>query len=141
MSAEQNKRVIKRLFDEVYNAKKLDVLNEVIAADYVDHNPAPGQQAGPEGLRRFIQMVAMAFPDNHLVIDDMLAEGDKVAVRWTSYNTHTGGEFYGIPPSGRPVVLTGTTIYRLENGQVAELWHNEDAMGMFIQLGVPSPLG
>lgn len=141
MSAEPNKRVIKRLFEEVYNAKKLDVLNEVIAADYVDHNPAPGQQAGPEGLRQFIQMVGMAFPDNHLVIDDMLAEGDRVAVRWTSYNTHTGSEFYGIPPSGRPVILTGTTIYRLENGQVAELWHNEDAMGMFIQLGIPSPLG
>lgn len=70
-----------------------------------------------------------------------MAEGDKVTVRWTSYNTHSGAEFYGIPPSGKRVVLTGTTIYRLIDGKVAELWHNEDLLGMLIQLGVPSPLG
>lgn len=141
MSIEQNKATIQRLFEEVYNAKQVAVLDELLTADYVDHNLAQGLQQGPTGLGQFVQFSGAVFPDNHLTIEDMLAEGDKVTVRWTSYNTHSGAEFYGIPPSGKRVVLTGTTIYRLIDGKVAELWHNEDLLGMLIQLGVPSPLG
>jgi predicted ester cyclase len=141
MSLTQNKAVIRRLFEEVYNAKNIELVDELTTPDYVDHNPTPGLDTGPAGLKQFIQVVAASFPDNRLTIDDMLAEGDRVAVRWTSHNIHTGTAFFGIPPSGNTAVFTGTTIYRLLNGRIAELWYNADALALFHQLGVPLPLG
>jgi len=141
MTVEQNKATIRRLFDEVYNAKNVALIGDLTTPDFVDHNLVAGLEAGPAGLKQFVQMVALAFPDNRLTIDDLLAENDRVAVRWTSYNTHTGGDFLGIPPTGKPAVFGGTTIYRLVNGRIAELWYNADVMGLLHQLGVPSPLG
>jgi predicted ester cyclase len=141
MSVEQNKAVIRRLFEDIYNAKNVALIDELTTAYYVDHNPTPGLDTGPTGLKQFVQVVAASFPDNRLTIEDMLAEGDRVAVRWTSYNTHTGEPFFGIPPSGNTAVFTGTIIYRLVNGRIAELWYNADALSLFHQLGVPLPLG
>ena len=141
MSLEQNKAIVRRLFDEVYNAKNIALIDDLIAPDFVDHNPVAGLEPGRAGFKQFIGLVATVFPDNRLTIDDLLAEGDRVAVRWTSYNTHTGGEFFGIPPSGRTAVFTGTTIYRVVNGKIVELWYNADTMGLLTQLGAPSPLG
>jgi predicted ester cyclase len=141
VTVEQNKAVVRRLFDEVYNAKKVDVIDELMSADFVDHDQAEGMDNGREGLKQFIGLVAVVFPDNRLTMDDVVAEGDKVVARWTSYNTHTGGEFFGIPPSGNKAVFTGTTIYRVVNGKIAELWYDADVMGLFAQLGAPSPVG
>jgi steroid delta-isomerase-like uncharacterized protein len=141
MTIEQNKAVIRRLFGEVYNAKNVALIDDLTTPDFVDHNPVAGLEAGRTGLKQFIGMVATVFPDNHLTVDDLVAEGDRVAVRWTSYNTHTGGDFFGIPPAGRTAVFSGTTIYRLVDGKIAELWYNADTMGLLTQLGAPSPLG
>jgi steroid delta-isomerase-like uncharacterized protein len=140
MTLEQNKSVIRRLFDEVYNTKNVALIDDLTTPDFVDHSPVTGLETGPAGLKQFIGIIATVFPDNHLTIDDLLAEGDRVAARWTSHNTHTGGDFFGIPPSGRTAVFSGTTIYRLDNGKIAELWYNADTMGLFAQLGAPSPL-
>ena len=94
-----------------------------------------------DDLSDVLRFLSAAFPDNRLTIDDMIAENDRVAVRWTAYNTHTGGEFMGIPPSGNTANIGGTTIYRLVNGRIAELWYNADVLGFLQQLGVSSPLG
>jgi predicted ester cyclase len=141
MSLEQNKAVTRRLFEDVYNAKNVALIDELTTPDYVDHNLTPGLDTGPAGLKQFVQVVAASFPDNHLTIDDVVAEGDRVAVRRTSYNTHTGEPFFGISPSGNTAVFTGTTVYRLVDGRIAELWYNADALALFHQLGVPLPLG
>jgi steroid delta-isomerase-like uncharacterized protein len=130
------KAVIQHLFDELYNNKRLETITDIVAPDFKDRTPFHGMDDGINGLEYFIQSVTSAFPDNQLTIEQMLVDGDKVAVRWTSHNTHTGSPFLNVPASGNAITVTGTTIYRVENGKVVEMWHNEDLYGMLQQLGV-----
>ena len=140
MSAEENKAIARRLFEGVWNQGKLDVADEILAADYVFHAPVPREVRGPEGFKQFVSMYRTAFPDVQYTIEDQIAEGDKVVTRWTCTGTHTG-ELMGIPPTGVQVTVTGIVIGRIAGGKIVEDWGNWDALGMLQQLGVVPPIG
>jgi predicted ester cyclase len=135
MSAE-NKAIIRRLIDEVWNQRKLDVLDEIFAPNAVIYDPSvPGLSRGPEGAKQYVRLFCAAFPDTQVTADDIFAEGDKVALRWSSRGTHKG-ELMGIAPTGKQVTVTGQAIYRLANGKIEEDWIQGDVLGVLQQLGV-----
>jgi len=133
---ETNKAILQRLHDELWIKGNLAVIDELFAADFVMHDPVlPMEVRGPEGYKQVVAMYA-AFPDMQLTREDIIAEGDKVAERWTMIGTHKG-EFMGIPATGRRITVTGMGIYRLANGKFVETWASYDALGMMQQLTAP----
>jgi steroid delta-isomerase-like uncharacterized protein len=139
MSTEENKGLLRRLFEEVWNQGNLATVDELLSADYVLHDPAMLIR-GPEGFKAYVAAFRGAFPDLHATIEDQIAEEDKVAMRFTVRATHKG-EFQGLPPTGKQVILTGIDIQRIANGKIAENWVNLDALGLLQQLGVAPPPG
>lgn len=135
-----NKEIVRRLVNGVWADRNLAIIDELIAPDYVGHDPTqPEPIRGPEGYRQFVGMYQAAFEDGMVTIDDEIAEGDLVVTRWTGRGTHTG-ELMGIAPTGKEVTVSGITISRLANGKIAEDWELMDALGMMVQLGaVPQP--
>jgi steroid delta-isomerase-like uncharacterized protein len=134
--AQRNKDVSRRLIEEVFNQGKLELLDELAAQDSVGHDAAmPEPTTGPEGMKRLIGNYRTAFPDIRFTIEDQVAEGDRVATRWTARGTHEG-DLWGISPTGRQSTVTGITIDRIEGGKIAEAWTNWDALGLMQQLGV-----
>jgi steroid delta-isomerase-like uncharacterized protein len=122
---------------EAVNQGDLDAAATYLAADYVDDSDPPGTPPGSVSALQRWAMLRAAFSDARVTIDDMVAEGDTVAVRFTLRGTHTG-ELMGIPPTGRQVVVTGIDINHIVGGQIAERWANVDTLGMLQQLGVSS---
>jgi predicted SnoaL-like aldol condensation-catalyzing enzyme len=116
MSAiEQNKRTMTRYFDEVWNQGRLDVLDELIAPNYINHSPgAPNPKPGPEGLKPIVAAIRKGMPDVNFTIQDMVVAPDKVAVRVVMTGTHTG-DFFGIAPTGKKVTVSQFQIERLGN--------------------------
>jgi steroid delta-isomerase-like uncharacterized protein len=133
--SEENKAVARRFIEEVWNNGNLAVIDELIAENHVDHDPAQaGGPGGPQGMRAFVEMYRSAYPDTHLEIGEMIAEGDLVAMTWTATGTHQG-ELMGIAPTGRSVTVTGIGVDRISDGHIVESWGNYDALGMLAQLG------
>lgn len=138
MSTEQNKADFKRLYDEVFNQGNLDVVDELIAPNVVEHQPQPGvdpNAQGPELVKQIATFYRSAFPDLHITVEDMVAEGDRVVGRVTITGTHQG-DLMGIPPTGKRVQVGSIDIIRYEGGKVVEHWGETDAMGLMQQLGV-----
>lgn len=135
---EQNKNNFKRLYEEVFNQGKLDVAEELIGPNVVEHQKQPGvdpNAAGPELVKQIARFFRSAFPDLHIAVDDLISEGDRVAARVTISGTHQG-ELMGIPPTGKRVEVSSIDIIRFENGKAAEHWGETDIMSMMQQLGV-----
>jgi steroid delta-isomerase-like uncharacterized protein len=126
----------RRIFEEVWNQKKVDIVDELIATNY-QHNDAtePTPLTGIAGYKQFIAKYLTAFPDLHFTIHDHIVEGPTVVSRWTATGTHQA-DLPGIPTTGRPMSVTGTTIARVENGKFVESWNHWDALGFMQQLGV-----
>jgi steroid delta-isomerase-like uncharacterized protein len=138
MSAENNTTVASQWYGEVFNAGKLELINELFASNFVDHDPS-NPLPGLEGVRQLVSMYRGAFPDLHLTIEDEITEGDKIVTRFTGRGTHKG-LLMGIPPTGKRVTITAIDILRFENGKIVEHWGNQDLLGMMQQLGViPAP--
>ena len=133
------KQIVKRLFEEPWKGN-WDVIDEYVAPGYIGHDPAePEPIRGPAGVRANIEKYLTGFPGGGISVDDQIAEGDKVATRWTGRGTHMG-EIAGISPTGKEVTVSGLTLSRLENGMVVEEWTTWDTLGMLMQLGaVPAP--
>ena len=140
MSTEENKALVRHFYEEVFNSKNLDGVDSFVDPHIIEHNLPPGLPAGIEGTRKFIGMYLAALPDLHLTTEDMVAEGDKVAIRFTIDGTHKG-ELMGIAPTGKQVTMTGIQIVRTAGGRIAENWVNIDALGLLQQLGVLPPMG
>jgi steroid delta-isomerase-like uncharacterized protein len=132
---DEGKRLYMRLATEVLNGKNLDVVDELIARDFVEHVAGEARQTGAEGFKAARRRRNAVFPDWGVVVEDLIAEGDKVVVRATGRGTHRG-EFMGIPPTGRQVTVTWIAIYRVAGGKLAEHWQNIDELGLLKQLGV-----
>ena len=132
---DDNKERVRRLFDEVLNAGKLSVLDSLIGAAYVDHNPSPGQLPGAAGVKGKVETLRAAFPDLRYTLEDVVAEGDLVAARYSWRGTHQGEAFLGIPTSGKAILVRGMDFYRLRDGKIVEHWDNVDELGMLSQLG------
>lgn len=138
--SEQNKLLVRRAIEEVWNGGNLSAIDEFVAGDFVVHGSTPGGDIqGPEGARRFFGALHEAFPDIRFTIEDQIAEGDRVVTRWTARGTHTG-TFMGVPPTGRPIRMTATDVDRIANGKVVECWSQFDDLGLMQQLGVVSTL-
>jgi steroid delta-isomerase-like uncharacterized protein len=120
---EQNKTIVRRYVDEVSNRRKLTAIDELIATDYLHHSDSgvSFELRGPTFVKREVAAVNDAFADSHWTIEDLIAEGDRVVYRWTAKGVHQG-EFMGIAPTDKTVILTGITIMRLEQGKIAERW-------------------
>lgn len=135
-----NKEVARRIYEEVLNDRRLDLLDELVRQDFIEHDPLPGQRTGVDGIKDRYGMLIKAL-DPHFTIEDMVAEGDRVVVRWTNSGTNVG-DFLGIPATGRSFSIPGIDIFRVQDGQLAEHWHVVDVYGHMVQLGViPAPEG
>ena len=134
MSTEENKALVLRWFGEL-DRGNLDVVDELIAEDYVDHNPAlPNLPPGREGVRQYVRILKTAFPDAAHTIDDLIAEGDKVMTRVTARGTFLG-ECIGYQPTGKEVQISGIAVHRLAGGKLVEHWAQADIAGFMHQIG------
>lgn len=139
MSAEANKALVRRFYEEI-DKGNIDMLNELVAEDYIDHNPPPfpGLARGREGLKQAFRVFLKATPGHHR-IEEQIAEGDKVVTRMTSFGRHEG-DLPGAPRTGNELKMTSITIHRIENGKLAEKWSDKDTLGFLQQLGVIPPM-
>jgi steroid delta-isomerase-like uncharacterized protein len=135
MSPETNIATVRRMIEQVWNQRQLDLIEEFCTEDIVQHVAGYPVSTGLETLRATTAMSLNVFPDLKLTIDDGIAQGDKVAARWTMTGTQKG-ELFGIPATGKQVTQSGTTFYRLADAKIAELWFLADNLGMMQQLGV-----
>ena len=135
----ENKALARR-FIETFNTEDLTAVDEFIAASFTNHDPGtPPLPTGPEGYRQLVRTYRVAFPDLYLAVEDLIAEGDKVAVRWTAQGTNTG-ELMGMPPTGKLGTVTGISIFIIAAGKITAQWVNWDTLGLLQQLGVaPQP--
>jgi steroid delta-isomerase-like uncharacterized protein len=130
---EANKAVVRRFIDEIFLKGDFSAVDELLTEDFAAHTWGP-MPPGRDGLKQAIERVSKGISDPSMTIDDVVAEGDRVAVRLTSSATHTG-EFMGMPASGRRYEIGEIHIFRLRDGRVSEHWHQADFLGMMKQLG------
>ena len=132
--SETHKAAMRRFFEDVYNKGDPEALNELAAPGFVSHdrgNPSHDR----EGVRQIVAAIRTAFPDVQFTADDVIAEGDRVAARFTMRGTHRG-DFMGVPATGKEVIVTGIDIVRFNDGKAVEHWHEWSGMELLQQLGV-----
>ena len=138
MSAEENKVLVERFVEEFWNEGSTATADELMAVDAEIHMPT-GEVLNPDELKIFVGTWRESFPDWHSTFEELIAEGDKVAERWTGRSIHRG-ELQGVPPTGKRVETPGSVFYRIVDGKIVELWGQLDMMSLMQQLGaVPSP--
>lgn len=138
MSQEQREATVRRIADEIWNRGDLAVVEQVMAPEAKYHGPhMPGGLGDREGWRRAIAMYLGAFPDSHVVFEELISAGNIVVGRWSATGTHTG-ELPGVAITGKPIAIGGISIYRFEGERIAETWEQMDMLGMWRQLGVVS---
>src|SRR5947209_8749754 len=133
MAREENTAAQERFAEGVVNGN-LDVIDEVMAPEVVDHDPAPDQGPGPEGFKQFFTNLQNAFPDFNIEPEHMVATDDDVAIAYTLTGTHQG-DFLGVAPTDRRISVRGVQIARFSDGQIVERWGSSDEMGILKQLG------
>lgn len=133
--SEDNKATLRRFMDEVFQKGNVSAVDELVADEFVDHSPMPGTAAGKAGIKDVSHAYRGAFPDLQITIDDIIAEGDMVAMRISGTGTHQGA-LMGIAPTGRKVNMTEQHFVRFAHGRIVEHWGVEDTLGMMQQLGV-----
>jgi len=139
MSTEENKALVRRFYEAI-DKGDLDAMDEFVAEDYVDHNPPPFPfPPGRVGLKESFKLFWEATPGHH-VIEDQIAEGDKVVTRLTAYGKQEG-DLPGIPATGNDMEMTATVIHRIADGRLVEKWSDKDVLRMLQQLEVIPPLG
>jgi steroid delta-isomerase-like uncharacterized protein len=128
--------MVRRIADDMWNRGNVDVGNEIMSADAQYHGPhMPGGVGGREDWKRAVAMYRGAFPDSHVTYDDLIETDDTVVGRWSATATHTG-DLPGLAPTGKPIVISGITIYLFDNGKITAAWEQLDMLGMWQQLGV-----
>ena len=139
MSTQSSKATFERIVEEIFNNKKLDLIDELVAPDLIDHSAPPGLPPGIEGYRLKLGAFTNAFPDLHLAYEHMIVDGDMVAGRFTLTGTQQG-DFGGIPATGKQISVTGHDFGRVVDGKLTDHWVEMDTLGMMQQLGViPMP--
>jgi predicted ester cyclase len=134
MPDESNKALVRRFYEEI-DKGNIGILDEIVAEDYLDHNPAPfpGLASGREGLKQAFTIFQHATPGYHK-IEDQVADGDKVVTRLTCIGRHEG-DLPGAPKTGNDLKMTSITIHRIANGKLVEKWSEKDVMGFLQQIG------
>ena len=137
-TVEENKALVRRVIEEIFGQGRIESVDELLSEDFTRHNAGPTPN-GRQGMKDTIARVSKGLADARMTIEDMIAEGDRVAVRLTS-EARQVGEFMGLPPSGKTYRIGEIHIFRIEDGRVAEHWHEADFLGMMRQLGaMPTP--
>jgi steroid delta-isomerase-like uncharacterized protein len=137
MGIEKNKAVVTRFVEEVINQGRLGQADDLVAEDFVELDPLPGQQPGREGLKQVVAQFRTAFPDLNWVIEEMVGEGDKVFSRFSWHDTHRA-EFFGVPLTGKRISVSGMVIDRVVDGKMVDSRILMDGLNMMRQLGVIS---
>ncbi len=140
MSVEENKAKQRRVWEEVLNKGNLEIIPEFFAPNYSFHSPLGLEAKGPDGFKQMVAMMRTALPDLHVTIDDMFAEGDRVATRFTLTGTFKG-EMMGMPPTGKKATVAGIVITLWEGGKEVEAWESLDTLAFYQQLGINPPGG
>jgi predicted ester cyclase len=130
-SPDQNKRLVQTIYQDCINAGRLDLLDDLISIKFA----GPNGQKGPSGFASGIQELQAGFPDIHFTLEDLVAEEDRVVVRWRWEGNHTGS-FRGLPPMQKRVNNTGIVIYQIDHGKVIRAWVETDRLGALQQMGV-----
>jgi steroid delta-isomerase-like uncharacterized protein len=128
-----NEALVGRFYTAV-NARDLDAFDEFVAADFVDHNAAPGSRQGAGGLKNAIEVLAAAFPDLRVNTEFTISKGDRVVVYAAGTGTHDG-PFLGVPATHRPVMFHGSVIWLVRDGKLAEVWRVEEMLQVMLQIG------
>jgi steroid delta-isomerase-like uncharacterized protein len=142
MSIEMNEQLLRQWVDEGWNNGNLSLVNHIFSPNHIMHDPSLPEQklVGQEPFKSFVGSLRSAMPDLRVTIEDVVAQGDKIAWRWTITGTQKG-EVMGIPPSGNPVKVTGIIISRFENGKWAEDYVSWDVLGFLQQIGAFPKMG
>jgi steroid delta-isomerase-like uncharacterized protein len=140
MPVEENIQLMQRWFREVWNEGRLETISDLMAADGIARGQRGGETEirGPEEFTKFVREIRGAFPDINLTVEDIVAAGDKIAVRWVGTMTHHG-DLQGIAATGKPVRSRGISLARIVDGKIVEGWDNWDQLGMLEQIGVFRP--
>jgi steroid delta-isomerase-like uncharacterized protein len=142
MSTTANKEIVRRFYEEVFNQRNVDAIDELVHPEFTNHDPTPVASRDPESMKQFIHIFTQAFPDHHHAIEDLIAEGDKVVMRCTLTATHQGlfPGFLEMPPTGKSICQRQIHILRVQDGKVAEHRVIRDDLTMMQQLGlIPQP--
>lgn len=134
VSVEKNIELVRLFSQEIINQGNMRLADQIIASNYLNHNPAPGQLPGLEGFKRSITSLRLAFPDLNETVEEVLADGDLVAVRATRRGTHEG-TYMGVPGTSRPVTIPTMYFARVVDGRITDIWLNWDILGMLQQIG------
>jgi len=132
----ENKTIVRRLYEEVWNERKLEVVDELLSASHaLNDSVVSGSQVGPELYKRRVVEMTTGFPDLCFTIEDTIAEGEKFVACWTISGTHQS-EYMKIPATGRKISVEGITIHHIRNGKILDSYARWDALGLMRQLGV-----
>jgi steroid delta-isomerase-like uncharacterized protein len=135
--AADSRTIVRTLYEEVWNKRRLELVDEIISSSHALHDPnVSGSAVGPEAYKRQVARFVMAFPDLRFSIEDIVVEKEKVAVAWSISGTHKG-EFLGIAPTNKKISVDGITISHLADGKIMDSYISWDALGVFQQLGAP----
>lgn len=140
MSIEENKSASVKINQEAWSKGNLSIIDEIVSDDYVYHEPYAGEIHGQEGLKHLVNMYRTGYPDLMFTVEDVIAEGNKVVIRWSCAGTHKA-ELMGIPATGKRTDTKGINIIRFKDGMVVEEWTSWDALGWLQQLGIVPQLG
>ena len=138
MATAENKVIAQRILDEVFSRGNLSTINELFSSDIIVHDPDK-ELRGSAQVEQGMIGLRTAFPDLYYTVEDMIAEGDKVVIRFTGRGTHQG-EFRGVSPTGKAMTYTGIVVLRFVEGRLVEYWGVSDALGIFQQLGAYPPI-
>ena len=139
MSIDENKAIAQR-YMHLWNTGDLAIADEIIAADFANHSPVPGETPDREGLKQGVRGFHAGFSELRFAVEDMVAERNKVAIRGTFRGVHTGA-FEGIPATGREIAMTWFIMLRMVGGKISDRWANFDELGFLTQLGAIPPMG
>lgn len=135
-ATQHNEKLVRRYFEEVWNGGRVDVLDGLLAPEYVNHTPStPNPPPGPAGLKPIVQAIRAAFPDLHYRVEDVVATSGAVVARVVMTGTHRG-DLFGVPPTGRRISVNQINIERVHNGRIVEHWRVTDELTLMRQLGV-----
>jgi steroid delta-isomerase-like uncharacterized protein len=140
MSTDTNAAIARSLYDEAINKGNRALLDDILAPDMVAHDTIQGRLEGAAAFKGLLAFFDAAFPGHTASVEQVIAQGDYVAVLHTHYATH-GGPFMGLPPTGREIVVPGVELFRLRDGRIAEFWRFDNDAGMLMQLGLLQPPG
>ena len=135
--AATNKALVRRFYKEVYVDWNMALADEVVAPQFISHDWPEDGPTGPQAFRDYYAAIRSAVPDARYAVDDLIAENDRVVVRWRLVGTHLG-DFRGIAPTGRAITLKGIAIYRVDGGKLMERWVVADLYGLLEEIQSPA---